>query len=129
VLTVGGIISMIIGALLLVDAPIPEMRVHLITALSVSIPIGLITVFLISIGLRARRRKADTGVQGLMGITAIARTPLTPEGKVFVHGELWNAIASVDVAAGQEVLVRQVDGLTLRVDPIKPSQKTRADSA
>jgi membrane-bound serine protease (ClpP class) len=129
VLTIGGIVSMIIGALLLVDAPIPEMRVHLITALSVSIPIGLITVFLISIGLRARRRKADTGVQGLMGLTGIARTPLTPEGKVFVHGELWNAIASTGVAEGAEVVVRKVDGLTLHVEPVKASQKARADSA
>jgi membrane-bound serine protease (ClpP class) len=129
VLTVGGIISMIIGALLLVDAPIPEMRVHLITALSVSIPVGLITVFLITIGLRARRRKAATGTQGLMGRTGIARTPLTPEGKVFVHGELWNAIASTNVGVGEEVVVREVDGLTLYVDPVRASHAAGADLA
>jgi membrane-bound serine protease (ClpP class) len=119
VLAVGGAASMIMGALLLVDAPIPEMRVHLVTALAVTIPIAVITVFLLSIALRARRGKVVTGSQGLLGVIAIARTPLAPEGKVFVHGELWNAIASAEVAAGQEVRIRQVEGLTLRVDPVR----------
>jgi membrane-bound serine protease (ClpP class) len=119
VLAIGGIASMILGALLLVDAPIPEMRVHLITALAVSVPIGAITVFLISIAVRARRNKVTTGLQGLLGATAVARTSLTPEGKVFVHGELWNAIASAEVAPGDEVSIRQVEGLLLYVDPVK----------
>jgi membrane-bound serine protease (ClpP class) len=122
VLAVGGVVSMVIGALLLVDAPIPEMRVRLVTALAVSIPIGVITVFLVGIALRARRNKVVTGRESLVGETAVARTPLTPEGKVFVHGELWNAIASASVEPGDEVMIRQVDGLVLRVDPIKKTQ-------
>jgi membrane-bound serine protease (ClpP class) len=128
VLAIGGMASMIIGALLLVDAPIPEMRVHLITALAVSIPIGLITVFLLSMGLRARRGKVLTGAQGLVGLIATARTPLAPEGQVFVRGELWSALASSPVAAGEEVRVSQVDGLKLRVEPVK-SARAGADSA
>lgn len=119
VLTIGGIVSMTLGALLLVDAPIPEMRVHLVTALAVSIPMGLITVFLVSIALRARRNKVTTGVQGLLGEVGIARTPLTPEGQIFVHGELWKAVAARDVAAGDEVIVRSIDGLQLKVEPVK----------
>ena len=119
VLALVGMASMILGALLLVDAPIPEMRVHLITALAVTIPIGVITVFLLSIAMRARRNKVTTGAQGLLGATAVACTPLTREGKVFVHGELWNAVASADVAQGEEVSIRQVDGLVLQVDPLK----------
>jgi membrane-bound serine protease (ClpP class) len=124
VLAMGGIVTMVIGALLLVDAPIPEMRVRLVTALAVSIPIGLITVFLVGIALRARRNKVVTGAQGLVGKTAVARTPLTPEGKVFVHGELWSAIASASVEPGDEVLIREVDGLVLRVDPVMKPQPT-----
>jgi membrane-bound serine protease (ClpP class) len=117
VLTVGGITLLTLGGLLLVDSPIPEMRVHLLTALSVSIPLGVITAFLMSIALRARRNKVVTGSQGLLGETAVAQTALSPQGKVFVHGELWDAVASVQVPIGQLVVVRGIDGLTLRVVP------------
>jgi membrane-bound serine protease (ClpP class) len=118
-LAIGGIVSMTIGALLLVDAPIPEMRVHLWTALAVSIPIGLITVFLVSIALRARRNKVSTGAQGLVGEVGVARTPLAPEGQIFIHGELWRAIASSDVPLGEQVIVRGVDGLRLQVELVR----------
>ncbi len=124
VLTVAGIVTMTIGALLLVDTPVPEMRVRLATALAVSVPIGLITAFLLSIAVRARRNKVMTGTQGLVGQIGVARTPLTPEGKVFIHGELWNAVGSAEMAAGDEVTVRRVDGLMLYVEPTKVRQST-----
>lgn len=117
VLAIGGLVTMILGGLLLVDAPIPEMRVHLLTALAVSIPLGAITVFLMSIALKARANKVVTGAQGLVGEIGVAQTPLSPHGKVFVHGELWDATSTVNVAAGQAVVVRDLDGLRLRVDP------------
>jgi len=117
ILTIGGIALLTLGGLLLVDSPIPEMRVHLLTALSVSIPLGVITAFLMSIALRARRNKVVTGAQGLLGQTAVAQTALSPQGKVFVHGELWDAVASAQVPIGQLVVVREVEGLTLRVEP------------
>ncbi|HEY1799675.1 MAG TPA: nodulation protein NfeD [Terriglobales bacterium] len=116
-LAIGGIVTMTLGGLLLVDAPIPEMQVHLLTALAVSIPLGLITVFLMSIALKARANKVVTGEQGLVGEIGMAQTALSPSGKVFVHGEIWNATASGAVAAGQTVVVRNVDGLLLLVDP------------
>src|SRR5208337_4327477 len=91
VLAIGGIVTLTLGALLLVDAPIPEMRVHLLTALAVSVPFGVITAFLMGIAVRARRNKVVTGEQGLIGEIGIAQTTLAPAGKVFVHGELWDA--------------------------------------
>ena len=118
VLTIGGIALLTLGGLLLVDSPIPEMRVHLLTALAVSIPLGAITAFLMSIALKARRNKMVSGAEGLVGETGVAQTSLSPRGKIFVHGELWDAISSSDVAAGQPVIVRQIDGLMLRVDPV-----------
>ncbi len=118
VLTIGGIVLLTLGGLLLVDSPIPEMRVHLLTALAISIPFGLITAFLMTIALRARRNKVVTGAQGLLGETAVAQSALSPQGKVFVHGELWDAIASSPLPAGQLVVVRRIDGLTLQVDPL-----------
>jgi len=119
VLTVGGIALMILGALLLVDAPIPEMRVRLVTALVVSVPIGLITVFLVGLVIKARRSKVVTGEQGLIGEIGVAQSPLEPEGKVFVHGELWDAVSSANVATGARVQVKRIDGLRLEVDPVK----------
>jgi membrane-bound serine protease (ClpP class) len=118
VLTIGGIALLTLGGLLLVDSPIPEMRVHLWTALAVSIPLGVITAFLMAIALKARRNKVVTGEQGLVGETGVVQTALSPQGKVFVHGELWDAISLSPLPAGQMVVVRRVDGLTLEVDPL-----------
>ena len=131
VLTVGGIALLTLGGLLLVDAPIPEMRVHLATALAISIPLGIITAFLMTIALRARRNKVVTGEQGLVGETGVAQTNLSPQGKVFVHGELWDAIASTPLSPGQLVIVRGVDGLILQVEPVAtaPPRPTEATAA
>jgi membrane-bound serine protease (ClpP class) len=118
VLGIGGVAMLTLGALLLVDGPIPEMRVRLATALAVSVPMGLITVFLMSIALKARRNKIVTGEQGMVGEAGVAQTSLAPRGKVFVHGEVWDAVSSTPVAAGESVVVRKVEGLQLLVDPV-----------
>ncbi len=118
VLTTGGIVLMTLGALMLVDSPIPEMRVHFLTALAVSVPLGLITAFLMGIALRARRNKITTGEQGLLGEIGVTQTTLAPSGKVFVHGELWDAFSPVNIPAGAQVVVRRVDGLVLQVEPV-----------
>ena len=115
---VGGIVLMVLGALLLVDGPIPEMRVHLLTALGISIPMGAITIFLMTIALKARRNKVVTGEQGMVGVMGTVAVPLTPAGKVFLQGELWDAVAPLNVAAGERVIVRRVENLRLRVEPI-----------
>ncbi|HSY11624.1 MAG TPA: nodulation protein NfeD [Verrucomicrobiae bacterium] len=116
ILGLGGIACLTLGGLLLVDGPIPELRVKLWTALGVSIPLGVITVFLMTIALRARRNKVVTGEQGLIGAVGEARTDLDPEGKVFVLGELWNARAASRVGMGDHVVVRKVEGLELEVE-------------
>src|SRR6202166_91939 len=122
VLAIGGIVTLTLGGLLLVDAAIPEMGVHLLTALAVSIPLGVITVFLMSIALKERANKVVTGIQGLIGEIGLAQSALSPQGKVFVHGELWDAVSSAAVPSGQPVVVREVDGLRLRVDPAPQAQ-------
>jgi len=127
-LAIGGIATLLIGALLLVDAPIPEMRVRFLTALAVSIPLGVITVFLMTIALRARANKVVTGAEGLIGEIAVAQTALTPAGKVFVHGEIWDAVASANVSTGEKVVVQKVDGLELKVDPTQDAQRITLSS-
>ena len=118
VLGAGGIVLMVLGGLLLIDGPIPELRVNIWTALGVALPMGAITVFLMTIALRARRNKVVTGEQGMIGEIAIVCVPLTPSGKVFVQGELWDAVSPVNADAGSKVVVRQVENLVLHVDPV-----------
>jgi membrane-bound serine protease (ClpP class) len=117
ILGAGGVAAMTIGAMLLVDGPIPEMRVGLITALAVSIPFGIITVFLMTLALRAQRMRHVTGEESMIGLVGVVRTPLAPQGQIFIRGELWRAVASEPVDVGAQVVVQQIDGLTLHVTP------------
>ncbi len=116
VLGSGGTVAMILGALLLINGP-PEVRIRLSTALSVTIPFALITMFLVSLVVRARANKALMSNGGLLNEIGLARTPLTPAGKVFVHGEYWDAVSSSPVESGAEVRVTSVDGMKLSVEP------------
>jgi membrane-bound serine protease (ClpP class) len=116
-LTAGGIFMMVLGMLLLVNGPIPELRVKLWAALATSIPVGLITAFLMTLALRARRNKIVTGEQGLIGEVGVARSPLIPGGKVLLRGALWDAVAPANLEVGEEVVVRGVKDLVLQVEP------------
>lgn len=115
-LSVGGIIAMIIGSLMLIDSPIPELRPSLRFVIPVVLGFSLIVIFLISIVLKAHTRRSSTGREGLIGDKGTARTDLAPRGKVFVHGELWEAEAENPVRAGESIEVTEVlDGLKIRV--------------
>lgn len=117
VLGAGGILCMVLGGLMLIDAPIPEMRVRLWTALAVAVPMGLISVFLMTLAIRAQMGKTAVGPETLVGAVGIVRTPLSPSGKVFIQGELWNAVSNTAVAVGEAVRVRRIEGLVLEVEP------------
>lgn len=114
-LGIGGTISMVLGALLLVNGP-PDMRIHLSTALAVALPFAAITMFLVSMVVKARRNKVLTGAEGMIGELGIAQTALQPEGQVLVRGEYWDAIAPSDIPAGAHVRVKGVTGLKLQVE-------------
>jgi membrane-bound serine protease (ClpP class) len=117
VLGIGGTIAMVLGALLLVNGP-PELRIHLSTALGVALPFALITLFLVSIVVRARRNKVLTGNTGMIDEIGVARTALAPEGQVQVRGEYWDAISSSPIEPGAQIRVRAVDGMKLHVEKI-----------
>lgn len=116
ILGAGGAVAMVLGALMLIDGP-PEMRIRLVTALSVTIPFALITMFLLTLAVRARRNKSLMGGEGLLNEIGEARTALAPTGKVFVHGEYWDAVSSAPVEQGGEIRVVAVDGMKLKVEP------------
>jgi membrane-bound serine protease (ClpP class) len=87
----------------------------------VTIPFALITMFLVSLVIRARSNKAIMSVGGLLNEIGEARTPLEPGGKVFVHGEYWDAVSTEPVNAGGRVRVVAVDGMKIRVEPVSHS--------
>jgi membrane-bound serine protease (ClpP class) len=118
ILGAGGAVSMALGAVLLVDSPLPEMRVHWSTAIALTVPFSVITVMLLTLALRARRAKVVTGGEGMIGETGAAVTSLEPEGKVFVHGEYWDAVSPEPLPAGERVRVTAVQKLKLTVEPI-----------
>jgi membrane-bound serine protease (ClpP class) len=117
VLAAGGIVAMVLGALILVKSPWPEARIHLSTALSVALPLGFITVILVRYAVAAKLRKVVTGEEGMIGALGVAQTDLAPTGKVWVHGELWEARAADRIPQGTRVRVREMEGLSLVVEP------------
>jgi membrane-bound serine protease (ClpP class) len=123
VLGVGGTVAMVLGALLLIDGP-PEVRIRLSTAVAVSVPFALITMFLVSLVVRARANKVVTGEEGLLNEVGLAFTALAPAGKIFVHGEYWDAVSNAPVEPGSEVRIVGIDGLKLRVEPASKQLKT-----
>jgi len=114
-LTAGGIASMILGAMMLVDAPGPEMRVPLGTLLPAAATVAIGTILLVRLVVQAQRRRPLTGPSAMVGEKGLAETPLEPEGWVLIHGERWRAVAATPVTAGERVTVTAVEGLTLKV--------------
>jgi len=93
-LAVAGIVCLAFGMLTLVAAPVPEMNVSPWVAVSISAAFGAITVFLVRLAVRARRRKAKIGADAMVGCAATAMEELAPEGHVLVEGEIWRAVAA-----------------------------------
>lgn len=108
ILSVGGVVAMVIGSIMLIDAPIPELRPSLKFIIPIAIGLSLIFIFLIYIAVRALANRVHTGKEGLVGEVGVARSDLTPKGKVFVHGELWDAVADQEIPKGEEVKVVEV---------------------
>ena len=117
-LSIGGIIAMVIGSMMLIKAPIPELRPSLRIIIPVALGISLILIFLVYLVIRAQARRPLTGKEGMVGEIGTARTDLAPEGKVFVHGELWEADALEPVSVGEKVRIVEVLG-TLKIRVIK----------
>jgi len=108
ILSLGGIAAMLIGSIMLINAPIPELRPSLKFIIPMALGLSLIFIFLIFITVRAHARRASTGKEGLIGEVGVAQTDLSPEGKVFVHGEIWQAEATEDLPLGTRVKVVEV---------------------
>jgi len=114
-LTAGGIASLVIGSLILFSGS-PGIEVSRGLIAGVTAGIAAFCLFVIGAIIRGQRRAKATGAEGMIGKLAIAKTPLTPEGKVLAEGELWTARTEGDrIARGEEVIISKVEGLKLRV--------------
>lgn len=105
---------MVIGSMMLIDSPLPELRPSLRLIIPVALGVSVVCVFLVTLVVRAHARRALTGREGMVGEIGTARTDLSPSGRVFVHGELWEAEADGPVRAGEKVRVLEVEN-TLKI--------------
>jgi membrane-bound serine protease (ClpP class) len=116
-LTVAGVISLILGSLMLFKSADPAIRVSLELIISMAVFTLVVVTFLVSMVIRSHRAQVATGAEGLLHKYGVTRTQVGRRGKVFVHGEIWNASADEEIPAGSPVEIVSVDGLTLRVRP------------
>lgn len=124
-LTVGGVVALAIGSIMLIDGPIPEMRVPPALIIPVVIAIAGTCVFVIWLVVRAQKVPVDTGQDGLPGKTGVVTQDLAPEGKVFVHGEIWNATSTGGVLPRDaRIRVVRVDEMMLTVEPADAAHST-----
>ena len=116
ILTIGGVVSMVLGSMMLYDAPETGLRISwLVIIPTVGAMAGLV-IAAVSMGLRALYRPASTGAAGMLGQVGVVKRALDPEGQVLIDGELWQAVAEDGpVAAGEMVRVARMDGLRLTV--------------
>jgi len=114
-LSVGGIIALFLGSLMLFDSPAPFLRV----SLDIIIPVVAVTsgllILAISLAIKAQRRKPTTGKEGLLGETGVAKSTIDPQGKVFIHGEYWDAISDEPIPEGTRVKAIEVNNIVIKV--------------
>ncbi|RJP68034.1 MAG: nodulation protein NfeD [Candidatus Abyssobacteria bacterium SURF_17] len=120
-LTIGGLISMTLGSIMLIDSPYEFLRVSNAVIFPVVFSTAAIVVFLVTLIIRAHSRKSVVGEEGLVGLIGTAETDIAPEGKVFVHGEIWNARSTNPINRGSRVKVVTVDGMTVVVETASES--------
>jgi membrane-bound serine protease (ClpP class) len=118
-LAVGGVISLFLGSMMLFQSPVEYMRVSLSVIIPAVVVSAAFFIFALTKAINARLQKPTTGMEGLIGEVGIASTPISPEGKVSIHGEFWNAVGDQNIEKGEKVQVIGVANLRLRVKKIE----------
>jgi membrane-bound serine protease (ClpP class) len=115
ILGIGGVVAFVLGSLFLFDAPEQEILVDRSVIATVALCAGFIMFTLTMLAARAWRQKPVSGTEGLVGATGEVRVRIAPRGKVWVHGEYWNAESDEDIEVGQKVQVVALHGLVMKV--------------
>ena len=116
-LGVGGVVSLLLGSMMLIDSPLPELQIGLRLIIPVTVGIAGILLFLVTLAVNAQRTRPVTGVSAMLHETGYALTAIDPggTGHVRTHGEIWTASANERIEPGTPVRVTAVEGLRLRV--------------
>jgi len=117
-LSVGGVISLFLGSLMLIENPTEYMRISLSAIIPAVLVSGAFFTFAVTKAIKARLTKPTTGMEGLVGEIGIVSTPIDPEGKVSIHGEFWNAVSDQKIEARGKVQVVGVTNLKLKVKKV-----------
>ncbi|UCD93729.1 MAG: nodulation protein NfeD [Candidatus Zixiibacteriota bacterium] len=117
-LTIGGVVSIIIGGMMLIDTADPELKISKTVIYSVAIVLGAFVLLAFTLAYKARVSKPTTGKEGLVGEKAVVRTKIAGTGYVYLAGELWEASADEVIEEGEEVIVVEVDSLKMKVKRI-----------
>lgn len=115
ILSAGAAVALVLGATMLIDSPVPEMRIHFLTAIGVAAPLAILTAILVTLAMKARRNKVVTGASAMLGLCGTALEDLSPTGQVMVRGEYWNAMAPELIPRGAHIRVSGIMGLLLQV--------------
>jgi membrane-bound serine protease (ClpP class) len=125
-LAIGGVISMLIGSIMLIKSDAEFFQISWAVILPVVTLASAFTLLVIATGINALRRRPVTGREEMVGLIGIARTALAPEGQLAVRGELWEAVSEQPLSAGDQAEVTAVDGLRLHVKPYLRQKEVRA---
>jgi len=109
ILSIGGIISLVLGSIMLVDSPLPFLQISWKVILGATITFTLFFLFAVGFAIRTFRTKPTTGREGLIGEEGVALELLNPEGSIEIHGEIWRALAAEKIKKGEKVIVKAVD--------------------
>ncbi len=116
-LTIGGIVALVFGSLILFESDVPYLRVSWEVIMYAVIIVAGFVIFILTLGVRAQFRKRATGSDGMVGEIGTAKTDVKEDGgTVYVHGEFWNAASEKLIKRGQQVRVIGVEGMTLKVE-------------
>ena len=118
-LSLGGVISLFLGSLMLFEGTAPGMRLSWRVLIPTVVMVSGFFVAVAGLVFRSQVSKPRTGDKGLVGEVGVVKSRLEPEGKVFVHGELWNAVAPGRIEPGAKVRVVGVDSLLLKVEQVE----------
>ena len=114
-LTIGGVISMIIGSIMLFESPGPFIKLSIYLIIPAAVVTALFFSVTVGLAVKAWRRKPVTGVEGLVGLEGVAHTDIYDDGMALVHGEYWSAYSDEPIKKGDKIKVESISGLKIKV--------------
>jgi membrane-bound serine protease (ClpP class) len=122
-LGIGGVVSMLLGSVMLIKTDVEFLQISWSVILPVVILAAGFSLFMVGMGVKAMRRRPATGREEMVGLVGIVKTALTPHGQLAVHGELWEAVSEQPLQPGDEAEITRMDGLRLHVKPLSQQKE------